>query len=123
MQRRRGDADGRRLDSPQRSHLVGGATGLAGAGVGGAAASGGGHVTLRGARDDRGVTLAVVDDGPGVPPDRLAHIFDPFYTTKHKGTGLGLATSHAIVAEHGGTLDVESVPGRTTFTLRLPARG
>lgn len=88
-----------------------------------AAASGGGHVTLRGARDDRGVTLAVVDDGPGVPPDRLAHIFDPFYTTKHKGTGLGLATSHAIVAEHGGTLDVESVPGRTTFTLRLPARG
>jgi|JI10StandDraft_1071094.scaffolds.fasta_scaffold00869_31 two-component system sensor histidine kinase PilS (NtrC family) len=87
-----------------------------------AAAAGGGHVTVRGAQDDAGVALAVTDDGPGVPPDRIAHIFDPFYTTKQKGTGLGLATSHAIVAEHGGTLDVDSVPGRTTFTVRLPAR-
>ena len=87
-----------------------------------AAATGGGHVTLRGSRDAAGVTLAIIDDGVGIPPERVAHIFDPFYTTKQKGTGLGLATSHAIVAEHGGTIDVESVPGRTTFTVRLPAR-
>lgn len=87
-----------------------------------AAAAGGGHVTLRGASDEHAVTLAIVDDGPGIPPDRLPHIFDPFYTTKRKGTGLGLATSHAIVAEHGGSIDVDSVPGRTTFSVRLPRR-
>ena len=86
-----------------------------------AAAAGGGHVELRGARTADAVVLEVTDDGPGVAPEHVAHIFDPFFTTKRKGTGLGLATCHAIVAEHGGTIEVDSKVGRgTTFTVRLP---
>lgn len=86
-----------------------------------AAAAAGGHVTMRGDRDGDGVRLQVIDDGAGIGREHLAHIFDPFYTTKRRGTGLGLATCHAIVAEHGGAIDVDSEPGRgTTFTVRLP---
>jgi PAS domain S-box-containing protein len=66
--------------------------------------------------------LLVRDNGPGIPPDVLPRIFDPFFTTKGHGTGLGLSISHGIVRDHGGTLDVESAPGRgTTFVLTFPA--
>lgn len=85
-----------------------------------AAASGGKHISIEAAFDGDLVTIAIVDDGPGIPADKIAHIFDPFFTTKAKGTGLGLATCHAIVAEHAGRIDVESEPGRTRFLVRLP---
>ncbi|MBK9032533.1 MAG: PAS domain-containing protein [Myxococcales bacterium] len=89
-----------------------------------AAAAGGGHVQLRARVDGAAIVLDVTDDGPGIAADHLAHIFDPFYTTKRKGTGLGLATCHAIVAEHGGTIDVASKLGQgATFTVRLPRPG
>jgi two-component system sensor histidine kinase PilS (NtrC family) len=93
--------------------------------VGNAAEAGGKHVAVD-ARlaDDGGVAIAVVDDGTGIAPDQLARIFDPFFTTKQAGTGLGLATSHAVIAEHGGRIDVDSAPGRgTTMTVRLPKDG
>jgi two-component system, cell cycle sensor histidine kinase and response regulator CckA len=65
--------------------------------------------------------LAVVDTGPGIAPGDLLHIFEPFYTTKPSGTGLGLAVSYGIVQDHLGTIDVDSAPGRgATFTIRLP---
>ncbi|MBA3494685.1 MAG: hypothetical protein H0T87_11395, partial [Gammaproteobacteria bacterium] len=65
--------------------------------------------------------LFVKDSGAGIPPDVLAHIFDPFFTTKPKGTGLGLITSQAIVDAHGGTIDIQSEPGRgTCVSLRIP---
>ena len=70
------------------------------------------------------VQLTVRDTGPGISPDVLPRIFDPFYTTKSDGTGLGLSISYGIVREHKGTIDVESLPGRgTTFVLTFPTSG
>ena len=64
----------------------------------------------------------MADTGGGTPPEALAHVFEPFYTTKERGTGLGLAYASRVVAEHGGTIQCQSSPGRgTEFTLRLPA--
>jgi len=69
------------------------------------------------------VRLRLSDTGSGIAEADLAKIFDPFFSTKDKGTGLGLALVQQIVAEHGGRIDVESAPGRgTTFTLTFPAR-
>jgi CheY-like chemotaxis protein/anti-sigma regulatory factor (Ser/Thr protein kinase) len=72
--------------------------------------------------DGRAILAEVVDDGPGIPPEALPRVFEPFYTTKivGMGTGLGLSVSYGIVQEHGGRLTVESRPGETTFTLELP---
>lgn len=71
------------------------------------------------------VDITVQDDGSGMTPDVIQHIFEPFYTTKDagKGTGLGLSISHRIVCDHGGTLEASSEgPGHgSTFRLRLPS--
>lgn len=68
------------------------------------------------------VVLTVQDEGVGIPPDQQEHIFDPFYTTKQRGSGLGLAVSHSIVVQHDGALSVESTPGEgARFTVYLPA--
>lgn len=62
------------------------------------------------------------DDGPGIPSKDLARIFDPFYSSKKEGTGLGLPLTQQIIEEHGGTIACASEPGRgTVFTIRLPA--
>lgn len=67
------------------------------------------------------VELRFEDSGTGIPPEVLPRIFEPFYTTKERGTGLGLATVHRIVESHGGAIEVASKPGRgTVFTVRLP---
>jgi len=68
--------------------------------------------------------LTVHDSGPGILPDVLSRIFDPFYTTKSEGTGLGLSISYGIVRDHKGTIDVESLPGQgATFVLTFPIEG
>jgi two-component system cell cycle sensor histidine kinase/response regulator CckA len=65
--------------------------------------------------------LAVADTGPGIPAADLPHLFEPFYTTKPSGTGLGLAVSYGIVQDHLGTIDVRSTPGEgATFILSFP---
>ncbi|MEE8170896.1 MAG: ATP-binding protein [Phycisphaerae bacterium] len=69
------------------------------------------------------VAVAVADTGEGIAPDRRARIFDPFYSTRKGGTGLGLATARRIVSDHGGTIDVRSELGvGSTFTITLPVR-
>jgi len=64
--------------------------------------------------------FCVRDNGPGVPEDLLAHLFDPFVTTKPKGSGLGLALAAKIVGDHGGIIECESRPRRTTFRVLMP---
>jgi signal transduction histidine kinase len=65
--------------------------------------------------------VRIADDGPGIPPDQLRRVFDPFYTTKREGTGIGLAICHGIIEQHQGTIHLESTVGRgTTAFVRLP---
>ncbi|HZI38657.1 MAG TPA: ATP-binding protein, partial [Acidimicrobiia bacterium] len=69
----------------------------------------------------RYVRIRVEDDGQGMAPEILDHIFEPFYTTKEYGTGLGLSTSAGIITSHGGSVSVESEPGKgTRFFVHLP---
>jgi signal transduction histidine kinase len=85
-----------------------------------------GRITLRtGCERDR-VLVEVADDGPGIPPENRARIFEPFFSTKDvgHGTGLGLDVSYRIVVgRHGGDIHVVSEPGRTRFEVRLPVDG
>ena len=88
----------------------------------------GGTLTVRTERSETaagpGVRVTIQDTGEGMPPDRLARVFDAFFTTKARGTGLGLAITRRIVVAHHGTVDVSSAPAHgTIFTIVLPARG
>jgi signal transduction histidine kinase len=81
----------------------------------------GGQVRLSAGEDSEGMWLRVEDTGPGVPVEIRDRIFEPFFTTKAQGSGLGLSIVHAIVAQHGGTLEVGEAPeGGARFVLRLP---
>ena len=71
--------------------------------------------------DDQAVFVTISDTGAGIPEEHLHHIFDPFYTTKSKGTGCGLSVVLRIVKTYGGRIWVESAPGQgTTFHVQLP---
>jgi signal transduction histidine kinase len=78
-------------------------------------------VHTRLAADRKSVTIFLGDTGPGIPPDVLDKIFAPFFTTKARGTGLGLAVVRKVLDRHNGSVDVESVVGQgTVFKLTLP---
>jgi signal transduction histidine kinase len=83
-----------------------------------------GLIRIQVARPDAGhVSIAVSDNGSGIPPEIMSRIFEPFFTTKEvgKGTGLGLAMVRSIITQMGGTIDCVSEPGQgTTFTIGLP---
>jgi signal transduction histidine kinase len=89
----------------------------------------GGHVTVRTWLDTDGAGTAllasITDNGPGIVQQDQACIYDPFYTTKPVGvgTGLGLGIVRRVVEEIGGSVTLDSHPGQTTFTVRLPVNG
>ena len=90
------------------------------------AASEGGHVLVstRFDREKGSIEIRFTDDGPGIAPDAIGKIFEPFFTTKGSGTGLGLPITRKIIEGHGGTLEVDSEPGKgASFTVLLPAAG
>lgn len=79
------------------------------------------RIRVRGSVDGDAIVLVFEDDGPGIPKELLDEVMRPFFTTKPEGVGLGLWISQSLVADHGGTLRVESEPGKgTKVILRLP---
>lgn len=85
----------------------------------------GGSVLVAARREGNRVVVEVTDDGPGIPAEIRERIFDPFFSTKDvgKGVGLGLDIVRRSIERHDGEIDVESRPGRTVFRVRLPAEG
>jgi signal transduction histidine kinase len=80
-----------------------------------------GRVEVRVGETSGGPHIRVSDTGPGIPPELRRRLFEPLFTTKESGTGLGLAVSRAIARAHGGELAAEAPPGGgARFTLRLP---
>ena len=81
----------------------------------------GSEIAITIAADDRDVSVVFRDSGAGMTDEQLAHLFEPYRTTKEKGTGLGLMVSKRIVADHGGSITAASELGKgTTFTVRIP---
>jgi signal transduction histidine kinase len=81
----------------------------------------GGSLTIQASRDHDHVCLSLIDTGPGMSPEVAARIFEPFYSTKPGGSGLGLPTTRRIIEAHRGAIEVQSEPGRgTKFSIRLP---
>jgi len=81
----------------------------------------GGELTVGAIAEGTTLAICVTDTGSGIPGGDLGHIFEPFFSTKPKGSGLGLALVHRVVRDHGGDIDVRTSPGMgTTFTLTLP---
>jgi len=82
-----------------------------------------GRVEVSAAVADGQVCVAVSDNGPGIPPDKLASIFDPYFTTKSEGSGLGLWIAQQIVTAHGGSLQAQNGPaGGALLMMRLPLK-
>jgi two-component system NtrC family sensor kinase len=72
-------------------------------------------------QDGKWAAIAFQDQGWGLSQQAMAHLFEPFYTTKSTGTGLGLSVSYGIIEQHGGTIQVESTEGKgSCFTVKLP---
>lgn len=86
------------------------------------AMQGRGHLEIRIRTRGEKVEVSLANDGPPIPPDVLPHLFEPFFTTRAEGTGLGLSVSHSIIQRHHGTIRVVNVPhGKgVVFTITLP---
>ena len=80
----------------------------------------GGEIKINASEREEGVTIEVEDSGPGIPQENIAKIFDPLFTTKSSGTGLGLVSCKNIVEQHGGIISVRNNP--TVFTVKLPKK-
>ena len=84
----------------------------------------GGTVTLAAHMEKAHILLSVTDEGPGIPEGDMHRVFDPFFSTKKGGTGLGLSVAHQIVTQHGGAISVgRNVDKGMTFTVALPLQG
>jgi signal transduction histidine kinase len=86
--------------------------------------SGTAHLQVRTRREGDRVAIEIEDNGPGIPDDIKDKILQPFFTTKKgtQGTGLGLSITHDIVKAHGGSLEIDSKPGKTTFRIKLTGK-
>jgi signal transduction histidine kinase len=83
----------------------------------------GGELTIQAARAGDEVSLSLIDTGQGMPPDVVARVFQPFFSTRQAGTGLGLPTTRKIIEAHGGRIDVQREPGKgTKFSIYLPVQ-
>ncbi len=83
----------------------------------------GGTITIRVEDEDAYLKMAVSDQGSGIPQDRMARLFEPFFTTRETGSGMGLLVVYKAIRQHGGYVEVTSNPGEgTTFTIWLPRR-
>jgi signal transduction histidine kinase len=82
------------------------------------AIDGKGIITIKISGYTKHITIDISDSGPGIPEDVLPNIFDPLFTTRQRGTGLGLSSCKNIIEQHGGTISVRNKP--TTFTITLP---
>lgn len=80
------------------------------------------QVTLAKKRYRLAVEIQIIDNGPGIPEDLRDRIFYPLISRREGGTGLGLALAHNLVQQHHGSIEIESTPGRTCFSVRLPIR-
>jgi signal transduction histidine kinase len=81
----------------------------------------GGELTVETGSNNEAAFVSISDTGSGIPEEKLNLLFQPFFTTKKKGTGLGLMIVQRIIREHAGRIDVESKPGKgTTFRVWLP---
>lgn len=83
----------------------------------------GGQIHIAAYAESDHVIIKFINDGPAIGPDDLPHIFEPFYTTKPEGTGLGLSVSHSLVQQHGGSLTAANLTAEhgVIFTVRLPS--
>ncbi len=79
-----------------------------------------GEITIRIQEHQGEITCEVIDSGPGIPKDKIGKVFEPLFTTKQTGTGLGLSSCISIIQQHNGTITVHNNP--TTFTMVLPTR-
>ncbi|HSA98610.1 MAG TPA: HAMP domain-containing sensor histidine kinase [Candidatus Nitrosotenuis sp.] len=85
------------------------------------AIDGKGKISIQLFDSDNDVVIEVIDDGHGIKKEDLQHIFEPLFTTKQSGTGLGLASCKAVIESHGGTISCTSIVGKgTVFTIKLP---
>ena len=80
----------------------------------------GGRLSIRLTENEEGVQIEVADTGQGVPATVQSRIFDPYFTTRPHGTGMGLPVSEKIVRQHGGNIDFTSNSTGTVFSISLP---
>jgi len=78
------------------------------------------QITLESRRYRLGMRVEIIDNGPGIPEDIREQIFYPLVSGREGGSGLGLAVSQTLVAQNHGTIDCESRPGHTVFSIFLP---
>ncbi len=86
------------------------------------AVSAGGNIAVTLEGDEKVIRIGVRDDGPGIPVEFQTRIYEPFFSTKAGGTGLGMSIVHSLTALHGGSIDLASSPGGTYFEIQLPRR-
>jgi|GEM_PF-249324 len=84
------------------------------------AMSGGGVLRLKAALEDSDLQITIEDTGPGIPPDAQPQLFQPYFSTRSGGTGMGLALSEKLVTQHGGRITFTTSPAGTAFTIAIP---